>query len=61
VGGESWGNLRCEGEGNGTEVFEVFDPRQRGGRMDEAGVAHRVDDEIGLSNVSLTEKESDDV
>ena len=60
MGGESWGNVRSEGEGNGTEVLEVFDPRQRGSRMDKAGVAHRVDDEVGVSNVSLTEEESDD-
>jgi len=61
VGWEARGDVRCEGDGNGTEVPEVFDARQRGGGLDEAGVANRVDDGVGISKVALTDEHADGV
>jgi hypothetical protein len=61
VGWEARGDVRCESDGNRTELIEVFDARQRGSGIDEAGVAHRVDDGIGISDVALTEEHADGI
>jgi len=58
---EAWGYVWGKGNGNGTEVLDIFNARKRGRGVEETSVSHRVNNGVGIGEVSLAEEDADGV